>query len=402
MKPIVVYHPSLNGVGVSACDPNIITSRKVGVMMNTKFEKGRLKSEAWIEKDRADKVDDRIMAAVEASQMMELSTGVFIDTDDKEGVWNGEDYIGVARNYRPDHLALLPDQIGACSISDGAGFMRNADKGTSSDYLVVEDPQKSSTWHLRVKRNGTPDHNLMGAAWAALHGGFRGNKYEGPKKAEALTKLKALYASEKIDTPAGNELSDPIIGNDTNKEPNMNEEEKRKKVLVDALIGNAGWVEEDRVTLMALSEGHLKKIKLPAKEEAKPVANAVPAAAATKEETKPAVNTEKAKEEPKIVTLQSYIAEAPKEIQDVLHNSIALFNEEKTKLVDMVLANKNNGFTKEDLEHRPLSELRNLVRLGGVAIVASAAPNYAGQGNVPSANSEAETAMEIPVINFAK
>src|SRR6266567_367968 len=72
-KPIVVYHPSINGEGVSACDPTILSSRKVGVMLNTKWEKGRLKSEAWIEKDRANKVDDRIMTAVEAKEMMELS-----------------------------------------------------------------------------------------------------------------------------------------------------------------------------------------------------------------------------------------------------------------------------------------------------------------------------------------
>src|SRR6266480_3777490 len=60
-KPIVVYHPTMNGEGISACDPTIINSRKVGLMMNTKFEGGKLKSEAWIEKVRANAVDERIM-----------------------------------------------------------------------------------------------------------------------------------------------------------------------------------------------------------------------------------------------------------------------------------------------------------------------------------------------------
>jgi hypothetical protein len=31
----------------------------------------------------------------------------------------------VARNYRPDHLAVLPDQRGACSLTDGCGVMVN-------------------------------------------------------------------------------------------------------------------------------------------------------------------------------------------------------------------------------------------------------------------------------------
>ena len=69
-------------------------------------------------------------------------------------------------------------------------------------YLVVEDPQKPSTWHLRVRNvAGDLDHRLMGGAWAALHGGYRGNVYEGPGKTEALAKLKRLYASEDMETP---------------------------------------------------------------------------------------------------------------------------------------------------------------------------------------------------------
>lgn len=71
-------------------------------------------------------------------------------------------------------------------------------------YLVVEDPQQSSTWHLRVHdTSGKLDHGLMGAAWAALHGGYRGNKYQGPQKQKAIEELKGLYADEKIPTPGG-------------------------------------------------------------------------------------------------------------------------------------------------------------------------------------------------------
>lgn len=70
-------------------------------------------------------------------------------------------------------------------------------------YLVAEDESSPSTWHLRVRnKSGDPDHTLMGAAWAALHGGYRGNKYQGPNRDAALSKLKALYKSEKMDTPS--------------------------------------------------------------------------------------------------------------------------------------------------------------------------------------------------------
>ncbi len=69
-----------------------------------------------------------------------------------------------------------------------------------SRYLVVD---KDGKGHLPVKdENGKVNHNLMGAAWAALHGGYRGNKYEGPGKEEALRKLKAFYKSEGMELPS--------------------------------------------------------------------------------------------------------------------------------------------------------------------------------------------------------
>ena len=72
----------------------------------------------------------------------------------------------------------------------------------ASHYLIVENPEHPSTWHLRVRdADGSVNHNLMGAAWAALHGGYRGNKYEGPGKEAAIAKLKALYARERLEVP---------------------------------------------------------------------------------------------------------------------------------------------------------------------------------------------------------
>ena len=73
----------------------------------------------------------------------------------------------------------------------------------AGDFLVVEDSEKPTTWHLQVKRNGTPDRGLASAAWAALFspGGHRGNSYQGPDKEAARRKLKALYRSQEWDMP---------------------------------------------------------------------------------------------------------------------------------------------------------------------------------------------------------
>lgn len=79
----------------------------------------------------------------------------------------------------------------------------------AGDFLVVEDPEKPTTWHLPVKTNGKPDRKLAAGAWAALFspGGFRGKKYAGPGIADAKRKLKALYKAQDWDTPGSQELA---------------------------------------------------------------------------------------------------------------------------------------------------------------------------------------------------
>lgn len=76
-------------------------------------------------------------------------------------------------------------------------------KFPAGDFLVVEDPQSPTTWHLQVKRNGTPNRGLAGAAWAALFSpqGHRGNRYGGPSTGAAKKKLRALYKAQGWETP---------------------------------------------------------------------------------------------------------------------------------------------------------------------------------------------------------
>src|SRR5512146_732989 len=93
------------------------------------------------------------------------------------------------------------------SIEGKSAEIKSSDK--PGDYLIVEDPQKPTTWHLQVRKDGKIDHGLLGSAWAALHEGFRGNTYEGPEKGKAIEKLKALYASEKLPTP-GSKAAPPM------------------------------------------------------------------------------------------------------------------------------------------------------------------------------------------------
>src|SRR5207245_66196 len=77
-------------------------------------------------------------------------------------------------------------------------------------FLMTE---SDGTQHLPTTTDGKIDHRLMGAAWAALHGGYRGNKYQGPGKEEALSKLKKLYERENMDLPGEAGKAAPFYGN---------------------------------------------------------------------------------------------------------------------------------------------------------------------------------------------
>lgn len=79
-------------------------------------------------------------------------------------------------------------------------------------YLITDEKGEG---HLPYTgEDGKPDHHLMGAAAAALGKGYRGNKYEGPGKEEAITKLKDIYEKEGMDFPDEKvlvELSEPEV-----------------------------------------------------------------------------------------------------------------------------------------------------------------------------------------------
>ena len=81
-----------------------------------------------------------------------------------------------------------------CDCGNGA---MQADAAGHGGFLV----SGSGGDHLPTMMHGRVDHGLMGAAWAALHEGSRGNKYEGPDKEKAIAKLTALYHSEKMPLP---------------------------------------------------------------------------------------------------------------------------------------------------------------------------------------------------------
>jgi hypothetical protein len=125
--PLTHRHPMLDGVPVSARNPKVAAKYQIGTVYNTDYD-GRLRAEAWFDIELTNRIDPRIIKRIERGDPVELSTGLFTQNTpaDPGANHNGIPYVGIARNYRPDHLAALIDDVGACSIRDGCGFNVNA------------------------------------------------------------------------------------------------------------------------------------------------------------------------------------------------------------------------------------------------------------------------------------
>ena len=202
--PVPVGHPAINGVNVSANTPEFEGKQNIGKFYNAKCKGGKLKGEIWINIEKAKRLGfASVITHFEQGKLMEVSTGLFGDRQKQSSVYNNQAYAEVMTEIRPDHLALLPGEIGACSIEDGCGAMRT---------------------------NGQCDCEKCNPGQDEVKG----------------------FVERFLTT-----LTNALTGN-AQKEGKM--EAKTKKI--DALIANkdSRWTEDDRETLAAMDEAVLDKI----------------------------------------------------------------------------------------------------------------------------------------------
>lgn len=144
--PITLNHPTLDGQPVTARRPDVLERSKLGRVYNVRFD-GKLRAEGWFDAEATRRVDPRLWEALERGARVEVSTGLYTRNDPApEGSnHNGTPYTHVARNYRPDHLAVLPDSVGACSVQQGCGVHnQNTDtQDTTESIPSVKEPSMS-------------------------------------------------------------------------------------------------------------------------------------------------------------------------------------------------------------------------------------------------------------------
>jgi hypothetical protein len=141
-------HPTVNGMFVSASDPEGINIGWIGAHNeNVRRENGRVLLDKVIDVARANEsVGGRsVLEAIEKGTPIHTSTGLFCDleasTDDAYGF--------IARNMDFDHDAILLGEDGAATPDQGVGMMVNA-KGEQTEIEIInsvfEDFEREMDW----------------------------------------------------------------------------------------------------------------------------------------------------------------------------------------------------------------------------------------------------------------
>lgn len=159
--PVTIGHPEERNNFISANSPSVLSDWAVGRIFNAYMDGEKLKAEAWIDIEKLETMSPRTLTMLRANEVIEVSVGVFQDSVEEEGTWNEEQYNIVAKNLRPDHLALLPDEVGACSVEDGCGVRVNQQQTESLKTKGKEFNNVKEGKTYKVQEDGIIIHPMV-------------------------------------------------------------------------------------------------------------------------------------------------------------------------------------------------------------------------------------------------
>lgn len=215
-RPVTVNHPHNGQTYVLAGSQDILRSYQIGFLFNTKASSDKLITEAWIDSAMAlEKAtsNDKIKLTLDrlrSGDTIDVSIGAIVTSIAGQGTYNGSKYDGVWQTIIPDHLAILPDSIGACSVDAGCGTFRaqelRIEHGSNSSNRTST---KSSLVHLHInhivggkssnfyKKEGISTMSDENAA-ATGDKGQKQNSKQPAKSPESVRELLGLNISDKL------------------------------------------------------------------------------------------------------------------------------------------------------------------------------------------------------------
>ena len=398
--PVVIHHPQ-DGEGnyISANSPDVI-NYAVGKVFNARMDGDKLRADVYLEEQKLLAMSPEAHQSIKEKKPLDVSVGVFSSEVIQEGEWNGETYKAIATNHRPDHLALLPGDVGACSWSDGCGIRVNqqnkplmekeeitvfkklalefvtyatgfqeimskiAGKLDSMDdkerYYMLEEVFDGS-FIYKVREPQTNELKMYRQNYSILDNQqieFTGNPVEVQRRVEYIT----------LQRNKGNEDADNIINNQNEGGSKMSDQKSPcLKAKVDALINNklTHFAEADREWLLTQSEDLLNKLEpieppKPEKQESAP----------------PTVNREKALEVLNLKELKDFTQIMPEALRAQVESGLQLREQRRTKLIELIQTNsEKDTWTDDELKEMSCNMLEKLAKTTGQELV-----DYSGAG----------------------
>lgn len=399
--PVPLYHPLENGFPISCNSPEVLESYSMGrVFAAQVLENGKkLKAELWLDVAKVQALDPALLAKINSKQPIEVSTGLFFDVDMTEGEWNGEKYSAIAKNFRPDHLAILPSGTGACSVADGCGIRANSEAVYQKLWQRLVSNVKDASFQevmemirqqvlLPMDKRSSPvspgfKDTWLKVAWPTYF------IYEVEESGQPEKLYQQSYSLSKdkkeiiLDGPPIEVIETRSYKTVQNKSGGKKVDRKQK---IEYLTANGYSLDEQ--AWEAIPDGVLESMVSQVEK--------VLSTNALLTSTQAEVETLKANAAKKPGSPEEFIAQAPADIQATLNRAMARDRQMKKDLVEKLTKNQSI-FSLSELEAKPLEELEKLSALASPKDF-----SLKGGQTVPVTNAEDETPMEVPTFNFAK
>ena len=431
--PLLVYHPTEG----SGREPSVINRQSVGYVFGSRFEGDKLISDLWFDVERTKKVDSRVLDALQNNQQIELSTGLGTQNEEADpgATFNSPTgqipYTHIAHNYKPDHVAILPDLQGACSLEDGCGVLN---KGV--DYAKIHSEIVSLTKMFRNAKNESSHSEIHQALAIALEDRFGKNNSIWVSEvfankviysnSDQLFKLGYTIANDNVklssSEPKKVQRVTKFVSMNTKGGATMALTETQKSKIIDELVGNSCcWEEEDRKELQAMTDNQLTKTKeMSDKEkEAEEVRNTVQQ---DFDSDKKLWETEKAElvknqkaddtknkdgKKTKPMTDDEWMAQAPESVRNTLAHAQESEQREKKALIEQITTNVEDSAKPEKvafLAKKDVKELREIASFMPVGQREPAQNYYYGQPpeQTPVENIDKEDCLTPPEIDFTE
>ena len=412
--PTIPYHPHDGEKFVGVKDLSSSIDDINGRVYNTYFdsEDNALKGEVWLSVSHMEEKTPELYEALKEGEKINVSIGVASEEKEESGEWNGEAYNSITETYYPDHLAILLDSDGACSLNDGCGIRAyEADEEKSIilemyrgenkreiivnkeyrefirliDSMVPGAYENAYTWVMEVYDDfyiyEVDPHNEDPRKYYKQYYSYSESEDEVTLMGDPVEVVKNISFDVKVNSEIKEvkkqKSKQEIINHEGGKTMGCNCDATKESKIESLIKANKGFTDKDKEMLEGLDEKVIDYMITQDEAEAALKTDVTDKVEDVKSQTQtdaPA-NTEsevKVNEEDVLNALSSidknkiYNAVFTDQDRKVINRGLQAYNKTKEVLVEQLKDKVSKVYSEEDLEKMELDELEKTAKLVGL------------------------------------